>query len=263
VIRERHRDRVETVLCAARLYRPARNLYQRVSNRPEYEERRGRRALYRQLVPSGAIVFDVGANHGRYTEMFIELGASRVVAVEPNPELATLTRRRYRSKRVAVEQVAAGATAGSATLHLGEHDGHSTMSSEWMRHASPLPNGRSRWSRTLTVPVKTLDQLIEKYGVPHLVKIDVEGFEPEVLRGLSWSVAGISFEFQCSALDLTRDSLELISRLGDYRFNLCVSSASRLLKAEWIDGSGLLAELHRLCGARCDAYGEVFARRAP
>ena len=41
----------------------------------------------------------------------------------------------------------------------------------------------------------TLDILIEKFGVPKFIKIDVEGYELEVLKGLSHSIHLISFEY--------------------------------------------------------------------
>ena len=45
------------------------------------------------------------------------------------------------------------------------------------------------------VPVTTLDALIERHGVPSFVKVDAEGFEEEVLQGLSRSIKALSFEF--------------------------------------------------------------------
>jgi 16S rRNA A1518/A1519 N6-dimethyltransferase RsmA/KsgA/DIM1 with predicted DNA glycosylase/AP lyase activity len=47
----------------------------------------GLREFYRPFIPKGSLVFDIGANVGEYTQAFLDLGA-RVVAVEPNPDLA-------------------------------------------------------------------------------------------------------------------------------------------------------------------------------
>src|SRR3954452_5561269 len=101
-------ERVEGALCSARLYMPVRNTYQRVLNRSYYGDRVRTREFFAQLLAPGDLVFDVGANHGRMSEAFLEL-STRVVAIEPNPTLAATARRRYEHRLAAVEQVAVGA----------------------------------------------------------------------------------------------------------------------------------------------------------
>ena len=57
---------------------------------------------------------------------------------------------------------------------------------------------------TFEVPVVTLDAAIEHYGVPAYCKIDVEGWEFEVLRGLSQAVDLISLEFHLTDRDIAK-----------------------------------------------------------
>ena len=71
----------------------------------------------------------------------------------------------------------------------------------------------------MTVPVTTLDSLIALYGEPDFCKIDVEGFEKEVFKGLSRPLARLSFEFHAEFLGETFACLELLRELGLYRFN--------------------------------------------
>ena len=51
------------------------------------------------------------------------------------------------------------------------------------------------------MPVTTLDRLIAQHGVPSFIKIDVEGFEDQVLAGLTHPVPALSFEFTTIARD--------------------------------------------------------------
>jgi FkbM family methyltransferase len=253
-----HAPRVEDVLCRLRLYRPARNTYQRLFNREVIADRRHDREFFAAFVPAGGLVFDVGANEGRLTETFYELGA-RVVAIEPNPDLATRIRARYGSSRVHVESAALGAEAGVAQLLLGRDSEHSTLSDEWQA-ALGDEGGAERWTSTVEVPVTSLDILIDRYGTPDFVKIDVEGFEPQVLSGLHRRVPALSFEFQCRAIDIARRSVETVDALGGYEFNLGRPERGSLAADGWTDAAGVLERLEAARAADPQSYGDVYAR---
>lgn len=193
------------------MYGPARAGYQQAANREQWAARRGLQDTLRPFVPHGGLVFDIGANHGEMTDVFLALGA-RVVAVEPNPELAALIVRRYRTRRLTVEACAVGARCGTGALHLGADDGHSTLSEEW-RDIVP-----DRWVGEIAVPIRTLDDLIHEHGRPDFVKIDVEGLELDALAGLSAPVAGLSFEFRREMADDASACMTRLLDLGPYRF---------------------------------------------
>lgn len=178
------RRQAEDILCRLGVYHPARNAYQRFLNREYYTTRVHDRAFFRDFVPEGGLVFDIGANEGRMTQTFAEIGAS-VVAVEPNPALAERVKARYGSSKVTVEATALGDADGVATLRLGRDSGHSSLSQDWQEAAG---DAADRWDGSVEVPVTTLDALIARHGAPDFVKIDVEGFEPQVLRGAAETV---------------------------------------------------------------------------
>ena len=234
------------------IYQPLRNAYQRVL-RPDAAAHRQRvRAFFGQFVRPGDLVFDIGANDGRYTGIFLELGAT-VVAVEPNPLLARILRQRF---RVEVEELAVGAEHGLAELHLAEVDILSTLSTEWMDIArrEQLSN---EWSgETITVSVSTLDALIACHGVPSYVKIDVEGYEPQVLRGLSQAIATVSFEVQGPALHMAAHCVSILDRLAPYEFSVSPLDQHGLA-TDWLSGARLLERLPALLG---NGHGDVFAR---
>jgi FkbM family methyltransferase len=157
---------------------------------------RRRQALgfYRQFIPPGGLCFDVGANLGDRTDLFLTLGA-RIVAVEPQPACANTLRQRF-GTRIELIQAVLGPACGDAALMVASYHTLSSLSPEWVEAVQA--SGRFAeftWDEQLTVPMLTLDELISRYRVPDFCKIDVEGYELEVLRGLGQPVPALSFEF--------------------------------------------------------------------
>jgi FkbM family methyltransferase len=248
------RHTLEKLLCRLGLWGVTRDLYQRTCNRPEFDARRARRELFRRFVPPGALVFDVGANVGEYTGTFLRLGA-RVIAVEPNPQLVDIIKCRH--PRATIEAIALGAVGGTAELHIGRSHVHSTLSKRWVETISGDERSGARWSGVVPVEVTTFDDLICRYGEPDFAKIDVEGYEADVLSGLSVALKGLSFEFQRAAPDLYFRTVEALEKLGTYRFSLC--TADYRLREPWLDDQALLEELDRTSR---ETSGDVFAVRA-
>src|SRR5437870_9589575 len=150
------------------LYSHLRDAYQCVFNRTYLRQRSETLSFYRQFVSKKDVVFDVGANVGLYTEVFLKLGA-RVVAIEPNPECAEILATVRPRNRVVVERVAVGSAECEAPLFLcDDSNTHSTLSKEWIGAAQKVPRlAAKKWSRIVNVPMTTLDSLIARHGRPH------------------------------------------------------------------------------------------------
>lgn len=169
--------------------------------------------------PAPRLIFDIGANSGEKTEVYLALGA-RVVAVEPTPELAAYLRQRYGSNpNVSVVPCAASDTAGTTTLWVvANSPAMNTISS---KNADILASGVNprtpdgsppEMGQKVIVETKTLDGLIAEYGTPDYIKIDVEGHEREVIRGLSKNVPLISFEANLPEFSI--ETHEIVDRLA-------------------------------------------------
>lgn len=224
---------------------------------------RALKRLYRPLVGTGDLVFDVGAHLGDRTAAFAALGA-RVVALEPQPAVRRwLERIVGLSERVTVSGEAVGRTVGTARLAVSKRTPTlSTLADDWrakMPEANPTFRN-VRWEETVEVPVTTLDALIERYGVPRFCKIDVEGYEAEVLAGLSEPVPGLSVEFVSGGLEVAVACVRRLEALGSYEFNAIRGERRTFLFDGWQTGESMARWLRD--GAGGASSGDVYARLA-
>jgi FkbM family methyltransferase len=218
------------------------------------------RSFYSQFVSAGDVCFDLGAHVGNRSAALLALGAC-VVALEPQPLFAAVLRRLYgRNSHFTLLEQAAGQQAGKASMLISTRTPTvSTLSADWASEVSRTPGFADvDWSERVDVQVTTLDALIREYGEPVLCKVDVEGYELGVLRGLSSTIPLISFEYVPAAMPRAYACLDRLAELGNYRFNLMTSEEPTLALTAWVSGSQLRTELERIpANARA---GEVYAK---
>ena len=228
----------------AGLYEPAYRVRSRLH--PRHRRGRAKRAsFYRQFVSPADLVFDVGANMGNRTDAFLDCGA-RVLAIEPQHRCARSLRRLYRrTPDVTVLQVALGNEPGEAVLRLAETHTIASMSEDFI--TATQASGRFskfHWHGTETVPVTTLDRLLEEQGSPAFCKIDVEGYEPQVLAGLSQPISGLSFEFTSELLHMAAECVRRLDQLGRYEYRVSLGESMAWATEEWLDADTVLAALY-------------------
>jgi FkbM family methyltransferase len=217
------------------------------------------RRLYGRFIQPGDLCFDVGAHVGNRLRVWRQLGA-RVVAIEPQPVLFDWLQRVYgRSPHIILLDQAVGAEAGEATLHISQRTPTvSTLSRAWMQAVQQDERFAAvNWDTAVTVPVVTLDALIERYGRPAFCKIDVEGFELEVLRGLSSPIPALSFEYIPAALDVALGCIDRLQALGDYRFSHAPGESHRLQADRWLTPDEMRYFLQKLTPQ--DGSGDIYA----
>jgi FkbM family methyltransferase len=204
-----------------------------------YYGHRGRDAamdrLLGRFVQPGDLAFDIGAHVGDRVAAFRRLGA-RVVAVEPQPALVKTLKLIYRRDRaVTIEPAAVGRTEGTVEFQINiDNPTISTASADFVQAAHGAPGWQGQaWTRTVRVPLTTLDALIARHGLPAFIKIDVEGFEAEALAGLTRPPPALSFEFTTIQRDVATACIERCVQLGYSRFNAALGESQSLVHGDW------------------------------
>jgi FkbM family methyltransferase len=216
--------------------------------------------LYARFVGRGDLVFDVGAHVGDRVGSFRRLGA-RVVAVEPQPALVLTLKTLYgRDRNVTIESKAVGRQNGTLDMMINvDNPTVSTMSSAFIHAAKGAQGWEGQvWEKTVVVPVTTIDALIAAHGVPSFIKIDVEGYEHEVLAGMTRPVAALSFEFTTIQRDVAANCIARCQALGFRHYNAALGESQEL--GEWRSAEDIARWLQDLPHAANS--GDVYARMA-
>lgn len=216
--------------------------------------------MYGRFVGKDDLCFDVGANLGNRVRAFRSLGCS-VVAVEPQSFcVKALCSEFGEDSNVMIVPKALGSDQGSVELLLSEAHVLSTVSKRFIEATSE--SGRFRgveWKGRETVEMTTLDQMVAEFGVPRFLKIDVEGFEPEVLGGLSQAVEAISFEWAPEMAEEAEACIDRLCSLADYEFNYSWGESMKFARLAWI-AEDQIRNLIREFSGESQMFGDIYAR---
>lgn len=214
--------------------------------------------FFSYFINKGDLVFDIGANIGSMTEIFLKLGASKVICVEPQKDFIKILKGKfYNNKKVAIIEKGLGSKNGVMQFFINKNKPDlSTFSEKWKleRHLN------DKWKEPINISVTTLDELIKEFRVPAFCKIDVEGTELDVLRGLSSKIRFISFEFTGEFLEDANLCINYILSLAEkskFNFSLSTHSQIKMGSKKWIEAEQLLSLLKSIPDK--DLKGDIYA----
>lgn len=222
------------------------------------------RDLYAGFVQEGNLCFDIGGNMGSRVASFLMLHA-KVIAVEPQrtcyQELQTV----FKHENIVIVPKGVGATNEIKDFYLADDSLISSFSTEWIKGQKTGHFKNNNWDRVEKVEIVTLDMLIQQFGVPDFIKIDTEGFELEVLKGLSSPVGALSFEYTLPhQKDKAVECVGLIDNLyqGKVLYNICRDEAYTMDLPKWIPATELMKLLksNSFNIENFGLYGDVYAK---
>jgi FkbM family methyltransferase len=162
--------------------------------------------------------FDIGANIGKWSLSNVN-NCEKIIAVEASPKtfqklVSTINNN---SKIICLNYAVCNSDDEYITFYDSNVDTISTLNRDWL----DSENSRFyKYDNYNVIKCKTikLDNLIEKYGSPELIKIDVEGGEFESLSSLTQKVKNICFEWASETNNVTLLCLDHLSKLGYNKF---------------------------------------------
>jgi len=187
------------------------------------------------------MVFDAGAHTGEEIPSWIRHGYDKIVAIEPLADLCEKISKQYPD--VIVVNAALWKNDGKHEMYFGGYTSLATLQKQRTKSGRFKNYG---WGNTQIVETITLDTLIERYGVPELIKMDIEGAELEALQGLSVPVDNVSFEYVSEEIERALQCCEQLCKLGEYRFIIRTGESTSIAHNQTLEQvSGRLLELSK------------------
>jgi FkbM family methyltransferase len=176
------------------------------------------------------LIFDIGFNVGEFTQTcFNKYPNCNVIAVDANPNLVNAASPHFFTNYnfSLLNNLVSDKEGEEIDFYISHKaTGVSTASTEFMKNSrftkgsKHLGENSIEWSAPIKVQSTTIDAMIERYGVPDLLKIDVEGYELNVLKGLTQKVNDICFEWHEEEKDNLYKILEHLQSLGYNQFGV-------------------------------------------
>lgn len=170
-------------------------------------------------------IVDVGANRGQFTLAASEYTSAQIFSFEPLPGPASTFQKLFSSyNSIELYQMAIGSDQGSVDIHVSNRDDSSSLLKIGDLQEKMYPGTEE--VRKHEIHVAPLDTILSSGEImrPALLKIDVQGYELEVLRGARQLLTQFdSIYCECSFLELYEGQAlvsDILKTLNDHNFSL-------------------------------------------
>ena len=202
----------------------------------------GRENIDKALSLKRGVIFAT-AHYGNRTQPLLNIGAS-VVAIEPQKKCYEYLEKKFGN---AIQLVTKGLGEKEAIedFYVASASTISSFSKDWIDAVKQERFKSYTWSAPVKIPITTLDKLIEKYGKPHFIKIDVEGYELEVLKGLTQAINWISFEY--TVPEQTQKAIDCILQIQKFNPNIqcnySIEESMEFALSSWLPADAFMQHL--------------------
>lgn len=213
--------------------------------------------FYSSFIKPGDLCYDVGANVGDRTAALLQI-AAQVIAIEPQPSCAKKIRKRFQNK-ITILETGLSDKPGEIELYLTRTSTIASMNKKWINSVKQQRFKKYNWNHKVKVPLTTLDKVIASYGKPKFIKIDVEGFELNVLKGLHHKIDYICFEYVPEIIQIATACVDRLMSLSlDYKFNWSERETMVFGLKDWVNGEEMKNLLSQTQGSL--TFGDVYAK---
>jgi FkbM family methyltransferase len=156
--------------------------------------------------------FDIGSNIGKWTLANIN-NCDKIISIEASSIIYNnLVKNCKNNKIITLNYAVCNNNCEDITFYQAKCDVLSTINKDWLtKETSRFYNQPYSETRCKTI---TIDKLIEMYGVPDLIKIDVEGGEYECITSLTQKVNMLCFEWASETNNITFKCIDYLYDLG-------------------------------------------------
>jgi FkbM family methyltransferase len=219
-----------------------------------------RKFFYGSFIEKDDLCFDVGANVGNRIIPLIEIGA-KIIAVEPQELCCKILKYKF-GKRIRIIKKGIGAKESIEDFYLSDATVMSSFSIDWINAVKADRFKANTWTKIAKVEMTSLDMLIEKYGLPKFIKIDVEGYELNVLKGLTKPIDFISFEY--TVPEQTNNAIKCLVQIENndknIECNYSIGESMEFVLSEWLS-----VEKMKECIVSKEfiesGFGDIYVRR--
>jgi hypothetical protein len=160
------------------------------------------------------MLFDIGANRGDAVMAGLNQGFTKIIAIEAAPRIykELVSNFIYDTRVTCIRAAVSDTDNQRIEFYEAEEDGLSTLNKEWLTK-DDMPY-KDKPYRTISATTITIDTLVKEYGEPTLIKVDVEGAEWSVFKGMTKSYGTLTFEWTDVTLSEHCSQLEYLASLG-------------------------------------------------
>lgn len=203
------------------------------------------------------LILDIGCNVGEWIRSNYK-PETRFVGIDANPEVCEKAKENLSDlDNVTILNLLVGEKSGYEDFYISELPEVSTASKKWIdtsRH-------EVEWGSPVKISTITLETLVNVYGMPEFTKIDVEGYEFQVIKGIKSPIGMLSFEFSDEMKKETIEAIKHLYEIGYQEFSWMHGDEYTYRPEEWHDFEEIYNMVAgQLVGSRKEAWGMVFVK---